>query len=64
MFGGKIGFWELLIILGILLLLFGATKLPQLARGLGRSISEFKKGLKEDLADNKDNKKESEDKNQ
>lgn len=48
MFGGKIGFWELLIILGILLLLFGATKLPQLARGLGKSVNEFKKGLKGD----------------
>ncbi|MFN7181837.1 MAG: twin-arginine translocase TatA/TatE family subunit [Planctomycetota bacterium] len=53
MFGGRIGFWELLIVLGILLLLFGATKLPQLARGLGKSISEFKKGLKEEETENK-----------
>lgn len=61
MFGGKIGFWELLIVLGILLLLFGATKLPQLAKGLGKSVNEFKKGLKGDegdqnKTDDKDNK--------
>jgi sec-independent protein translocase protein TatA len=38
--------WELLLILGILLLLFGSAKLPQLARSLGSSINEFKDGLK------------------
>ncbi len=43
----NIGFPELLVILLIILLLFGATKLPEIARGLGRSLSEFKKGLKE-----------------
>lgn len=53
MFGGRIGFWELLVILVILLLLFGATKLPQLARGLGKSVSEFKKGLKGEDDDEK-----------
>ena len=39
---------EIIIILLIVVLLFGAKKLPELARGLGRSASEFKKGLKED----------------
>lgn len=34
---------EILIILFIVLLLFGAKKLPELARGLGKSVSEFKK---------------------
>lgn len=38
---------ELLIILVILLLLFGGTKLPQLARNLGRAQKEFKDGLAE-----------------
>jgi sec-independent protein translocase protein TatA len=38
---------ELLIILGIVLLLFGAKKLPDLARSVGRSTKEFKKGLQE-----------------
>lgn len=43
-----IGGTELLIILAIVLLLFGGTKLPSLARGLGQSIKEFKKASKDD----------------
>jgi sec-independent protein translocase protein TatA len=39
---------ELLIILAIVLLLFGGAKLPQLAKGLGQSMKEFKKAAKED----------------
>ncbi len=38
---------ELLIIAGILLLLFGASKLPKLARSLGSSAREFRKGVEE-----------------
>ncbi len=38
---------ELLIILVVVLLLFGAAKLPQLARSLGASAKEFKKGIEE-----------------
>lgn len=38
---------ELIIILVILLVLFGASKLPKLARSMGQSANEFKKGLKE-----------------
>lgn len=38
---------ELLIILAVLILLFGAKKLPELAKGLGKSMSEFKKASKE-----------------
>lgn len=47
---GTPGFPELIIILVVLLLLFGGTRLPQLARGLGKSISEFKKGVGEGSA--------------
>ena len=39
---------EWVLILLVLLLLFGGTKLPQLAKGLGQSIKEFKKASKED----------------
>lgn len=38
---------ELLIILAVLILLFGAKKLPELAKGLGKSINEFKKASSE-----------------
>ncbi|MDE0318096.1 MAG: twin-arginine translocase TatA/TatE family subunit [Candidatus Poribacteria bacterium] len=40
---------ELLILLAIVLLLFGAKKLPELARGLGKSVTNFKSGLNEEL---------------
>ena len=39
---------ELLLILFVVLLLFGGSKLPSLARGLGQSIREFKKASNED----------------
>ncbi len=45
MFG--LGYQELLIILVIVLVLFGASRLPDLARSLGSSVKEFKKGINE-----------------
>ena len=36
------GFWEILLVLGIVMVLFGAKKLPLLARGLGAGILNFK----------------------
>lgn len=53
-----IGSTELLLIAGIALLLFGGKKLPELMRGLGKGVSEFKKGVKEvtDLPDQPDQK--------
>ena len=45
MFG--MGYQELLIILVIVLILFGANRLPELARSLGSSVKEFKKGVNE-----------------
>lgn len=44
---GGFGAPEIIIIAGVLLLLFGGRKLPELMRGMGSGISEFKKGLKE-----------------
>lgn len=43
----NIGWQEILLILLIALLLFGAKRIPDLARGLGKGIREFKKGLSE-----------------
>lgn len=40
-----LGGQELLIVLFIVLLLFGSTRLPRLAKGLGQSVREFKKGV-------------------
>ncbi|HEY7379995.1 MAG TPA: twin-arginine translocase TatA/TatE family subunit [Gaiella sp.] len=49
MFG--LGYQELLIILVIVLVLFGANRLPELARSLGSSVKEFKKGVNEAKAE-------------
>lgn len=43
----NLGITEVLIILLVLILLFGAKRIPDLARSLGRSLSEFKKGRAE-----------------
>jgi sec-independent protein translocase protein TatA len=44
---GRLSGWELIIILVILLLFFGARKLPDLARSLGASAKELRKGLEQ-----------------
>lgn len=49
----SVGFPELVIILAVLLLLFGATRIPTLARSLGKSVKEFKKGTQEGEEDEK-----------
>ena len=46
-FIGRIGSGELLLILLALLILFGTKKIPELAKGLGKGIREFKKATKE-----------------
>jgi len=43
-----VGIKELIVILFIILILFGAKKVPELARGLGSGLREFKKAAKED----------------
>lgn len=55
MFG--LGMQELLVILLICLLIFGATKLPEIGRAFGKTINEFKKGMKEIDSDTKDEEK-------
>ena len=44
---GNIGATEIILIVLVILLLFGAKKIPELARGIGKGMSEFKKGLKD-----------------
>jgi len=44
---GRIGLPELFIILFIVVLIFGANRLPQLATGIGKSIRNFKDGMKD-----------------
>lgn len=48
-----LGFPELLLIFVIIVVLFGAARLPQLGRGLGEGISNFKKGLRSSDSDDK-----------
>ena len=47
MFGAFLGGWEIVLILAVVLILFGAKKLPELAKGLGQGIKEFKKASRE-----------------
>lgn len=54
MFG--LGTQELLVILVIVLVMFGGSKLPEIARSLGKSMNEFKKGINEGASE-KDDKK-------
>jgi len=40
--------WELLLVVGVIVLLFGGKKIPELAKGLGKGIKDFKQAVKED----------------
>ena len=51
---GSIGMPELIIGLVVILLLFGAKRVPELARGLGSGVREFKKGTQEGEVEKKD----------
>lgn len=50
---GSLGPGEIALILGGLLLLFGGTKIPELMKGLGKGIKEFKNASKEDVEEPK-----------
>jgi len=51
---GGLGATELIIILAVVLLLFGSTRLPKLARSLGQASKEFKQGVSEGAKDDDD----------
>lgn len=49
--------WQILIIVGVILLLFGANRIPRMMRDLGSGVTQFKKGLKDnETADGDDEK--------
>lgn len=50
---GRIGVPELLIILAIIIVIFGASRLPGLGKGIGSAIRNFKDGIKDETADHK-----------
>lgn len=45
---GVIGPWQVVLIVAVIILLFGGKKLPELMRGIGQGMKEFKKASKED----------------
>ena len=53
-FLGMIGPWQIVLILSIFLLLFGGRKIPELMKGLGGGLKEFKKAVKEEDDDEND----------
>ena len=57
---GMVGPWQVIVILAIVLLLFGGKKIPELMKGLGRGVREFKEGINpdEDKKDKEEDKKE------
>ncbi len=54
---GVIGPWQIILILIIVLLLFGGKKLPELMRGLGQGMKEFKNASKDSVDPEEDKKK-------
>jgi sec-independent protein translocase protein TatA len=50
---GPIGLPEMLIILAIILLIFGANRLPEIGRGIGQGIKNFKASTKDEAGDSK-----------
>ncbi len=54
---GGVGLPELIIVLAVVMLLFGSTRLPKLARSLGQASKEFKQGLNDDSPTDKDDQK-------
>ena len=47
LFLGMIGPWQIILIVLVVLLMFGGKKIPELMKGLGRGLTEFKKGKEE-----------------
>ena len=55
---GFIGPWQVVLIVAIVLLLFGGKKIPELMKGLGKGMKEFKEATKEDEEESSEKKEE------
>jgi sec-independent protein translocase protein TatA len=53
----NLGFWEIVILALVVLLIFGGKKIPELMKGLGKGVKSFKEGIKEVEDEVKDVKK-------
>ncbi|MFZ9731940.1 MAG: Sec-independent protein translocase subunit TatA/TatB [Schleiferiaceae bacterium] len=51
-FLGMVGPWQIVLIVALVILLFGGRKIPELMKGLGGGVKEFKKAMREDEDDN------------
>lgn len=56
LFVGGLGGWEVLLIVTLVVVLFGAKKIPELARGLGTGLREFKSATREMVEEKEENK--------
>jgi len=54
---GMPGIWQIVLIAVVVLLLFGGKKIPELMKGIGRGIREFKDGMNQDEQNDQDNRK-------
>jgi sec-independent protein translocase protein TatA len=52
---GAIGPWQIILIVALVILFFGGRKIPELMRGLGKGVGEFKKGMSEGDKEDKPN---------
>lgn len=57
---GVVGPWQIILIVLLVLLLFGGKKIPELMKGLGKGVSEFKKGMAGEEDDQKKEEKKDE----
>ena len=55
---GSLGFWEITLIVLVIILLFGGKKIPELMKGLGKGVKSFKEGLNDVEASTKEYKEE------
>ncbi len=57
---GTLGIWEILLIIGVVAVVFGGKKLPQLGKGLGEGIMNFRNSLKKGTEETKEEKSDNE----